>query len=150
MNYHELFKNLPDSSRVWIYQNQSKISAEDQKKIQEKLSTFVSTWAAHEVPLYGESAILEDYFIVLAVDETKTIASGCSIDTSVHFIKELETEFQLSLFDRLNILIEEVGERKIIPYSELSKHRNATFFDPSITKLGEFRQNWKRIITDEK
>jgi len=149
MEYRKLFSELPDSSRVWIYQNQRPILAEDQVSIQEKLNEFVSTWAAHEVPLYGGATILEDYFIVLAVDQTKTVASGCSIDTSVHFIKELEQKFNLTLFDRLNIVVEENGVKKIVPYSEIQRYPNAQWFDVTITNLGELRTNWKRSITQK-
>jgi hypothetical protein len=145
-NYNHIFPNLPDSSRVWIYQNQAPISKEVQGEIQQKLDAFVRQWAAHKVQLYGDSIILEDYFIILAVDENMTAASGCSIDSSVHFIKELAKEFDLKLFDRLNVLIEENGEKQIIHYSDLNKHTGATFFDPMITTLGDFRSKWKVVV----
>lgn len=141
--YSNIFENLPGSSRVWIYQNQEAISPEKQAVIQSKLNDFVSQWAAHGAQLYGASAILEDYFIVLAVDETKTTASGCSIDSSVHFIKELAKEFNLNLFDRLNVLIEENEEKKIVPFSLLKEHQEAVFFNTMIQNLGDFRRNWK-------
>lgn len=144
--YNNIFPDLPDSSRIWVYQNQTPIPKEIQQEIQVKLSGFVRQWAAHKVQLYGDSAILEDYFIVLAVDETMTIASGCSIDSSVHFIKELEKEYRLNLFDRLHVLIEENDEKKIIHYSDLTNHIGATFFDPMVTTLGDFRSKWKVVI----
>lgn len=144
--YNNIFENLPDSSRVWIYQNQEPISEEKQVAVQAKLDDFVSQWAAHGAQLYGASAILEDYFIVLAVDETKTSASGCSIDSSVHFIKELAKEFNLNLFDRLNVLIEENEEKKIVHFSDLKQHSDAVFFNPTVQNLGEFRKNWKTLI----
>ncbi|MBC9812607.1 hypothetical protein H9Y05_09005 [Crocinitomicaceae bacterium CZZ-1] len=144
--YNNLFEHLPDSSKIWIYQNQGAIPQEVQKAIQAKLDVFVRQWAAHKVQLYGASAILEDYFIVLAVDENMTAASGCSIDSSVHFIKELEKEFNLRLFDRLHVLIEENGEKKIVHFSDVSKHKGATFFDPMVTCLGELRTTWMKVV----
>lgn len=144
--YSNIFETLPDSSRIWIYQNQEPISTEDQVLIQEKLTDFVSGWAAHKVQLYGAAAILEDYFIVLAVDETKTAASGCSIDSSVHFIKELAKEFNLRLFDRLNVLIELDGKKKIVHFSEVNQYKGAIFFDPMVNDLGAFRREWKKEI----
>lgn len=144
--YNQIFEQLPDSSRIWIYQNQTPISKEVQDEIQVKLDDFVRQWAAHKVQLFGASAILEDYFIVLAVDENMTMASGCSIDSSVHFIKSLEKEYRLNLFNRLNVLIEENGEKKIVHYSDLSNHSGVTFFDPMITDLGTFRKDWKKTI----
>lgn len=144
--YNNIFEQLPDSSRVWVYQSQTPISDEKQVLIQEKLNDFVNQWAAHGAQLFGASAILEDYFIVLAVDETKTTASGCSIDSSVHFIKELAKEFDLNLFDRLNVLIEENNQKKIVHFSDLKQHPTAVFFNPMVQNLGEFRKNWKIAI----
>lgn len=144
--YNNIFPNLPDSSRIWIYQNQSPISEESQRLIQEKLNYFVSEWAAHGAQLYGESVILEDYFIILSVDETKTSASGCSIDSSVHFIKELAKEFNLNLFDRLNVLIEHNNEKKIVHFSEVNNYSNAIFYNPLVKDLGEFRKGWKNKL----
>ena len=103
--YNNLFEHLPDSSKIWIYQNQGAIPQETQKAIQAKLDVFVRQWAAHKVQLYGASAILEDHFIVLAVDENMTAASGCSIDSSVHFIKELEKEFLCTMLSMENRLL---------------------------------------------
>lgn len=145
-NYNNIFERLPDSSRIWIYQNQQPIPQEKQAIIQTKLNDFVAQWAAHGAQLYGASAILEDYFIVLAVDETQTAASGCSIDSSVHFIKELAKEFDLRLFDRLNVLIEEDGEKKIVHFSDLEQHKGAIFYDPTVQDLGTFRKEWKNSI----
>lgn len=144
--YKNIFPNLPDSSRVWIYQSQTPIPQEAQTEIQIKLDEFVRQWAAHKVQLYGGSAILEDYFIVLAVDESKTMASGCSIDTSVHFIKTIEKEYNLNLFDRLNVVIEQNGEKKIVHFSEVGNYAGATFFNPMVTTLGEFREKWVEAI----
>ncbi len=144
--YNNLFEHLPDSSKIWIYQNQGAIPQETQKAIQAKLDVFVRQWAAHKVQLYGASAILEDHFIVLAVDENMTAASGCSIDSSVHFIKELEKEFNLRLFDRLHVLIEQNGEKKIVHFSDVNTHTGATFFDPMVTNLGELRTAWMTVV----
>lgn len=144
--YNNIFPDLPDSSRIWIYQSQTPIPKETQQEIQTKLDEFVRQWAAHKVQLYGDSAILEDYFIVLAVDENMTMASGCSIDSSVHFIKGLEKEYKLNLFDRLHVLIEEHGEKKIVHFSEIENHSGATFFDPMVTTLGDFRVKWRTLV----
>jgi hypothetical protein len=143
--YKNIFPDLPDSSRIWIYQSQIPISPEAQAEIQIKLNEFVHQWAAHKVQLYGAATILEDYFIVLAVDESMTMASGCSIDTSVHFIKTIEKEYNLNLFDRLNVLIEHNGKKKIVHFSDVINYSDAMFFNPMVKDLGEFRREWKKF-----
>ncbi|HLU86136.1 MAG TPA: hypothetical protein VKZ44_00165 [Taishania sp.] len=147
-NYSHIFKELPDTSRVWIYQNQSVIPQNLRPAIQAKLDEFTMQWAAHKVQLFAQATILEDYFLVLAVDESVTQASGCSIDSSVHFIKELEKEFNLNLFDRLHVLVEENNEKKVVHFSELSGFPNAYLYNPLITTLGDLRNKWKIKVSD--
>ena len=116
-----IFQNLPDHSRIWIYT--SKTSLEPHRdQIEEKLKTFVQEWAAHGSQLIGDAAVMHDYFIVISVDESRVGASGCSIDTSVNFMKSLAEEFDLDLFDRMNVLIKEDGHNLIIRFNELSEH----------------------------
>jgi len=142
------FPQLPASSKVWIYQSQTEIALELQSEIQTKLNLFISGWAAHGEELFGDATILENYFIVLAVDESKIKASGCSIDTSVHFMKQLENNFQLDLFDRLNVLIETNGKKRIVHFSDLSKYPNSIVFNPLVQSLGELRTRWKIMISE--
>jgi hypothetical protein len=145
-----LFPNLPDSSKVWIYQSQTEISEEMQVEIQQKLNLFISGWAAHGAELFGDTAILENYFVVLAVDEAKVKASGCSIDTSVHFIRSLGESFQLDFFKRMHVLIETNGIKEIVHFSELASHSESFIFDPMITTLGELRRSWKIKISESR
>jgi hypothetical protein len=144
--YNNLFESLPETSRVWVYQSQTKLTEEQQTAIQDKLNLFMATWAAHGDQLFGASTILEDYFVVISVDESKTIASGCSIDSSIRFMKDLGKEFDLDFFNRLNVLIEENNEKKIVHFSEINQHKGAKYFNPQIANLGDFRKNWQKII----
>lgn len=107
------------------------------------MNAFLNEWAAHGDALFAAGSILEDYFIVLVVDELKIKASGCSIDTSVKFVKEMEKEFSLNLFDRMNILCEQNGTKRIVHFSDLSALNNAEVFNPMIQTLKELRENWK-------
>ena len=48
-------------------------------------------------------------FVVVAVDEVQALASGCSIDKSVGFIKQLEMDLNLMLTDRMVVVFERDG-----------------------------------------
>ncbi|TNE98140.1 MAG: hypothetical protein EP322_05435 [Bacteroidetes bacterium] len=146
--YKDMFESFPDSSRVWIYQSQSRITEDIQNQIKKSLKLFLSGWATHGTELFGGAEIVEDYFIILCVDESKVPASGCSIDTSVRFIKELESKYNLNLFNRLNVLIELGNEKQIVHFSELSNYPEAYVYNPMIESLGDLRSNWKLKIKD--
>lgn len=143
-----IFPQLPGTSKVWIYQSQTEISKEVQEVLQSKLNLFVQGWAAHGNELFGAAEIIDDYFIVLAVDESKVMASGCSIDTSVHFIRKLGKDHLLDFFNRLNVLIIEDGQAKIIHFSDISKHNNSIVYNPLVQSLDELRNSWKIKVSE--
>ena len=67
-------------------------------------------------------------------------ASGCSIDSSVRFIKELGKELQVDFFNRLSVLIEKEGELKRIHFNQLDEYKNWNIFDTTITRLDQMRE----------
>jgi len=97
------FKELPESSRVWIYQADQSLSEKDTDFISSQATIFCDQWAAHNVPLKSSFKILHNKFLVLAVDEGHNAASGCSIDSSVHFVQTVEKQLNLNFFDRTQV-----------------------------------------------
>ncbi|WP_083257219.1 ABC transporter ATPase [Arcticibacter eurypsychrophilus] len=91
------------NSKVWIYQSNRPFAQEEQVKIEKIVAEFATEWQAHGVQLKARSEIRYNRFIIFMVDEIKANASGCSIDRSADFIKELEAEYKVSLFDRFNM-----------------------------------------------
>ena len=76
--------------RIWIYQSNQKFFA---RRIRSDTSRsrigFIEEWTAHGSDLKAGYEIRYKRFIVLALDQTQTSASGCSIDASVHFIQQI-------------------------------------------------------------
>lgn len=97
------FEKISDNARLWIYQADRKLFTSDLKMIEDKLSIFTDQWAAHGKQLESAFKIFHDQFLVIAVNESYNLASGCSIDASVHLVKELEEELQINFFDRTKI-----------------------------------------------
>ena len=97
------YKDLADQSRVWIYQSNRKLNDDEVIEIKKYGKQFIDSWAAHGSDLQAAFEIFYNRFIVLFADETQVKASGCSIDSSVRFIKDIQNAYQLDLFDRMNI-----------------------------------------------
>ncbi len=95
--------SLPANARVWVYQSNRSFTPQEIAGIEPKLKDFVNQWTSHKVGVEGDGAVLYNRFIVLMADEEKVKLGGCSIDSSVHFIKGLEKEYGLNFFDRWNI-----------------------------------------------
>lgn len=76
------FENLPDESKIWIYQSNRKFSDEEMAEIETDLKAFVENWAAHGTSLEASYQLKYNRFIILAVNQEVQNATGCSIDSS--------------------------------------------------------------------
>ncbi len=140
-NFKDLFPELPSDARVWIYCSDRVLDVEESKTITDKLASFIHRWSTHGSAMKASSGILLDRFIVIAADEQRLAASGCSIDSSVRFIKELGAQFNINFFDRLKVYVLTSDGIIRAPYHSISEI-SGYYFDPLIPTLEELRSNW--------
>src|SRR6478735_5232237 len=105
-------------SRVWIYQADKKLSDQEVQRIQQELDDFTISWTAHNAQLKARAEIRYNRFLILIVDESQAGASGCSIDKSVNFMKQLEQQFGINLFDRFNLAYRDGEEIVSVPRAQ--------------------------------
>ena len=141
------FGNISDNSRIWIYASPIFLDNENQTYISKLLSNHIDNWQAHQVSLTAALTILENHFIVIALDENIAGASGCSIDTLQHKIQEIENYLAVSLTNRLNVFCIVDDKIKCIPSTELSKFANkeTLFYDLTIQKKSDLSTYLKPI-----
>jgi len=96
------YESLPPETRVWIYQSNRPLTEEEVKLVKPNIQNFATKWISHSRDLRAFADILHNQFIVLMVDESQAGASGCSIDSSVHYLQSLQRELGIDLFDRMN------------------------------------------------
>ena len=94
-------EEMPASSRVWVFMSDREWSESEIELIRFAIRPFLDDWTAHQKALKSSYAIFYNRFLVLAVDEEFTSASGCSIDKSVNFIKSLEQQLSCNLMNRM-------------------------------------------------
>lgn len=102
------YKNLLDSdfspdSRVWIYQSNRLFAISEALEVEDMLHFFTSSWLSHGTKVKGAAHLFFGQFIVLMADEKATGVSGCSTDSSVRLIKEIEKKFGVNLFERTTL-----------------------------------------------
>jgi hypothetical protein len=148
-------KNMPSDAKVWVYQSNRILSDVEVRAIEESGINFIAQWAAHGASLKASFDVLYDRFIVLSVDEKQATASGCSIDSSVRFVKQLEQQFNLNLFDRLQVAYVDDAEIKVCHLSEFEKLASANLvnastvvFNNMITTIADFETGWKVALKD--
>lgn len=110
------FEQMPENSRVWVYQADHKFSDSEQKTVRDRLKQFCEGWNTHGNLMPTSFEIVEHQILILAVDESNLGASGCSIDSSVRTLRELENLLQTNLTDQGKISLKKSsGELKVIP-----------------------------------
>jgi len=144
------FDLLPDTSRVWIYQADREFNELEIDQISNKLYTFVTNWKRHGDDLQASFKIEYNQFIVLSVNEMYNDVSGCSIDASVHIIKDLENEFGLDLLNKMNISFKDginINTVSLKDFKEYVKQNkitaNTVVFNNMINSKADFKSLWE-------
>lgn len=112
---------LPPQTRVWIYAATQPLTDEQARDIRGLLLRFVDQWTSHNHQLRGSAELLHNRFLLLFVDESSAGASGCSIDASVRFMKQIEETYGVDLFDRLHFTYSEGSTVHTVPREEFEQ-----------------------------
>jgi hypothetical protein len=149
-NYRELIpEEFDENSRVWIYQSSRLFTISESFRIEELLGEFLSSWNSHGVPVKGFANLFFGQFVILMADERASMVSGCSTDSSVQLIREMESLFKVHLFNRqlLAFFIEE--KVQLLPLSQLTFGVNNGFIQPetlyfnnTVLTKSEMMKNW--------
>ena len=122
------FKNIPDDSRIWIYQSSKDLSDSDIKIIDNKTTLFLENWKAHGNELQASYLIKERRFLIIAVNEKFNPIGGCSIDYSLQLVNDISTTINLNLLDRLSVNYRLENNIKSISLRDLkNKIKNKSF-----------------------
>ncbi len=149
------YQTLPASTRVWIYQANRPFGENEIPALKETVDRFAQNWVSHNRQLRAHGDVLHRRFIVLMVDESQADASGCSIDKSVYFLKQIEQAYGVDLFDRMTFTWLEGEEVKSAPSAEFAalyqqgKINSGTLvFDNLIQTKGELEEKWLKPLNE--
>jgi hypothetical protein len=148
------FNKMPDHARVWVYQTDKNLSDAEVQYIKQTLDFQINNWAAHGAALVGAATVLHDRFVVVSVDESHNQASGCSIDTSTNWLKNLGSEMNLNFFDRSVAYIQgdEIKSVEMLKIKSLVAEGILTpdtlIFNNLVPNMGEFRKAWNVSVGD--
>ncbi len=140
---------LSDHSRVWIFGADRALTINEVPELRESLAAFLDNWSAHKVPLAARADVVDERFLVIALDETSS-ASGCSIDTLFRYIGELERRYSLHLLDSSLIFYanssgrveatDRDGFKRLAGEGVVSE--TTAVYDPTLGTLGEVRKGF--------
>jgi hypothetical protein len=144
------FEKLPEDSKIWIYQSNRKFSDAEFEEIETDLKNFIENWAAHGTSLEASFELKYNRFIILAVNQEVQIATGCSIDSSVQFIQNLEKKYDVDLLDKMNVtfkLGEHIAHKTLIDFKKMAKDKavteNTIVFNNLVNNIAEYSESWE-------
>jgi hypothetical protein len=146
---HLLPADFSDDSRVWIYQSSRLFTISEALQIEDILHELVKNWKAHGVPVKGYANLFFGQFIILMADENATGVSGCSIDSAVRIIQQIEQKFNVQMFDWQSLAFVVNDKVQIIPRQQFSYAIENNFITPQtlffnnvVANKKELEENW--------
>ncbi|MBX2938800.1 MAG: hypothetical protein KF880_01870 [Ferruginibacter sp.] len=138
-----------DSSRVWMYQSSNLILISEALKLETMLHAFISNWNSHGTPVKGYANLFFGRFLVLMADETATGVSGCSTDSSVQLVRDVEQAFNTDMFDRTKLAFFIKDKVEVIPMQQLPYAiengfitPNTLYFDNTVSTKKQLLDRW--------
>ena len=152
---HLLPADFSPESRVWIYQSNRMFTLSEVLEAETMIDQFTEKWNSHGTPVKGFGTVLFGQFIVLMADESATNVGGCSTDSSVRLIKEIEKQFQVQLFERTLLAFVVKDKVELLPLSQLKYafengfiDSETLYFNNTILTKKELLTNWIIPVKD--
>lgn len=147
------FDQLPAHSRVWIYQAERALTEKEIEIVNQRLTRFCEGWNTHGNGMPTSFEIIDKQILVLAVDESGLGASGCSIDSSVKVLRELESLIGVNLTDQGKVSVRtSSGDLKIFPALGLKSKvqtgeltQGQEVINPLIRTKADLQQLWQPV-----
>ena len=150
-----LDKNFSADSRIWAYQSSRLFSLHEALLVEEFINDFTAKWLSHGVAVKGAGYLFFGQFIILMADEKATGVSGCSTDSSVRLIKDIEQKFGVDMFDRTTLAFVIKDKVQLLPLAQLQYafdngfiDSNTLYFNNLVQTKDELENNWIVPIKD--
>ncbi len=146
------FDTLSDDSRCWVFGARAPLDEVDSPRLLSVVDRFLKEWKAHGLPLTCGRLFRDEYFLIIAVDEAATGASGCSIDGLFRALVQAEEGIGTSMVGGGNVYFrDDVGLVHCLPLPEFELLAGSgdlspetTVFDTTVTTLEAYRERFER------
>ncbi|MFY8167183.1 MAG: hypothetical protein ACOVJ8_11395 [Sediminibacterium sp.] len=147
--------NFNKESKVWIYQADRIFTMPEIFKIEPHLENFADNWTSHGARVKGFATVLYGQFIIIMADETATTVGGCSTDSSVHVIKEIEQMTGVKLFNRELLAFWVKDKVQTIPMAQVGYalengllQNDTLYFNNLVNTKADMEANWLQPISE--
>ncbi len=142
-------ENFSNESKVWVYQSSRLLLINELLEIEDILKDFVAKWLSHGEKVKGTVNVFFGRFIVFMADESETQVGGCSTDSSVRLIKQLEQKFNTDFFNRQLLSFYKNDKVELIPLNQFAYafkngliNKETIFFDNTVSTKKDLLTKW--------
>jgi len=138
-----------ENSKVWVYQSSRMFFISEALELEDMLKEFVKNWKSHGATVKGYANLFFGRFIIFMADESGTGVSGCSTDSSVRLIKEIEKMFKVEMFDRQSLAFIVKDKIELIPFAQFNYavennfiNEETLYFNNTVVSKKDLEANW--------
>ena len=153
---HVAFDTLPPNARAWVFGASDLLDESARNKLLLVVDEHLSQWRAHGVPLVCSRELRDDRFLVVAVDESATGASGCSIDGLFRALQNLQAQLGTTLVgggpmfyrgaDGAVMCVDRSGFSDAVKSGAISAE--TPVFDLTVATAGDWRTAFEKAARD--
>ena len=147
------FNLLPPNAKVWIYQSDSNLSSTDVELIEKEVKFFLNNWSTHNKEIESSYEIRYNRFLIIGLNENINSASGCSIDKSVNFIKNLQSILKVNFLNRLDVAYKignEINSISLLEFQTMIREnklsKDSIIYNNMIDTKKLYLNNWETTI----
>ena len=147
------FNLLPPNAKVWIYQSDSNLSSKDVELIEKEVKFFLNNWSSHNKEIESSFEIRYNRFLIIGLNENINLASGCSIDKSVNFIKNLQSILKVNFLNRLDVAYKignEINSISLLEFQNMIREnklsKDSIVYNNMIDTKKLYLNNWETTI----
>jgi hypothetical protein len=149
------FNNIPDWCKIWVFPSSRKFYENEIEGLNERIETFLTKLSEENESIDCAYNIKYDRFIIITVDDTAKPLNLQAHNAISAFIIELETYYQVTLLDKINVCYKQgefVQYKDLIEFKKMMKNKGVSaktiVFDNMITTKEELETNWEINILD--
>lgn len=149
------FSSLPEDAKVWIYPSSKKFYPTEIDALEQKISSFITSWKSDDIDFKASYLLLHNRFIILAADDTSTTITNKDINVLISFILELQNTYNTELLDRMNVCFKQgdfTQYKDLKSFKKLLKDKAITaktiVFDNLVATKHDFDSFWEVPIED--
>jgi hypothetical protein len=140
--------DFDNNSRVWVYQSNRAFTITEALRLEELLENFTKEWNSHGSAVKGYANLFFGQFIIIMADETHVKIGGCSTDSSLRFIKNIQQDYNVQLLDRQMLAFIVKEKIHLLPLSQVNYSIENDFITPETLYFNNTILTKKELLTN--